>query len=111
MKEKEYVDNDVWVYRIELKENGIQKTIYTKSFPEYYRLSETEKDKYEDSYNYWDQIEKTVKEKYFTKERIQEYKDYFCKLIQESDNPFNIVCIDQDGGYNVTEDQLFNIDN
>jgi len=108
--EKKYVDNDVWVYNIRLKETNINKTLYTKPFTEYWLLDESERDKYEDSYEYWDKNEEFVKERYFTPERIQEYKDYFCKLIQESENPFSINCVDTDSGYNVTEDKLFNLD-
>ena len=109
MKDKQYVDNDVWKYRIALNKD-IDRTIFTKPFPEYWMMDESERDKYEDSYDYWDKIEQLVKEKYFTKERIQEFKDYFCKLIQESENPFNICCVDQDGGWNVTEEELFKLD-
>lgn len=111
MKDKKYVDNDVWRYRISLnwETDSVEKTIYTKPFPDYYELP-VEKRLTMSPEEYWDWQEDLVKEKYFTKERIQEYKDYFCKLIQESENPFDIACVDTDGGYNVTEEQLFNLE-
>ena len=102
-----YVPNDVWKFRISLKNDSVEKTIYTKPFPEHTR------DEYETEEQYrelLDKDENLVKERYFTPERIQEYKDYFCKLIQESENPFDIHCVDWDGGWNVTEEELFNID-
>ena len=108
MKEKEYVDNDVWTFQIDLKNHYTEKTIYTKPFPDF-PLGEYKSD--EQVQKFYDDQEDLVQEKYFTKERIQELKDYFCKLIQEDENPFYISCVDKDGGYNVTEDMLFNIDN
>jgi hypothetical protein len=103
-----YVDNDVWKYRIDLKNYYIEKTIYTRPFPDF-PLDEYKSD--EQVQKFYDSQEELVQEKYFTKERIQELKDYFCKLIQEDENPFYISCVDTDSGYNVTEDMLFNIDN
>ena len=35
MKEKEYVDNDVWKYRICLKNSDTEKTIYTRPLPDF----------------------------------------------------------------------------
>ena len=107
-----YVDNDVWKYRIELNWdiNSIEKTIYTKPFPDYYDIPIEKRMKYQTSEKYFDEQEEIVKEKYFTKERIEELKQLFIKKIQESENPFNICCVDMDGGYNVTEDELFNLD-
>ncbi len=108
MKEKEYVDNDVWRFGIYLKKSATEKTIYTRPFPDFplgkYKSAEQVQKFYDDQ-------EDLVQEKYFTKERIQELKDYFCKLIQEEENPFYISCVDRDGNYNVTKDMLFNIDN
>lgn len=48
-------------------------------------------------------------EKYFTQNKIDTLKDKLIKMIKESKNPFNIRCVDVDGGYNVTEDELFNL--
>ena len=104
--EKKYVDNNVWEFGIYLKNTSVKKTIYTKPFPEHTR------DEYETEEQYQELLDKDenlVKEKYFTPERIQEYKDYFCKLIQESENPFEIYCVDTDRGWNVTEEELFDI--
>ena len=105
--EKKYVDNDVWKFRIDLKNNYTEKTIYTHSFPDF-PLGEYESD--EQVQKFYDDQEDLVQERYFTKDRIQELKDYFCKLIQEDENPFYIACIDKDGGYNVTEEELFDLD-
>lgn len=106
-EENTYVDNDVFKFRIDLKNSGTEKTIYTKPFPDFpldeYKSAEQVQ-------KFYDGQEDLVQEKYFTKERIQELKDYFCKLIQEDENPFYISCIDKDGGYNVTEKDLFNLD-
>ena len=109
---KQYVDNDVWKYRIELNWdiNSIERTIYTKPFPDYYELPIYKRMKYQTSEKYFDEQEEIVKEKYFTKKRIEELKKIFIKQIQESENPFNICCVDMDGGYNITEDELFNLD-
>lgn len=101
---KKFVDNDVFVFDCELKWdlsriNGI--TIYTKPFPS-------------DGFCYTDEelyaAEETVKKKYFTKERIDELKRQLIQKIQECENPFEICCVDMDGGYNVTEDELFDVE-
>ena len=106
-KQQGYVDNDVFKFRIDLKSHYTEKTIYTKPFPDFplneYKSEEQVQKFYEDQ-------EDLVQEKYFTKECIQELKDYFCKLIQEDENPFYISCVDKDGGYRVTEKDLFNLD-
>jgi hypothetical protein len=102
---KEYVDNDVFRFRISLKEefDSNEITVYTKPFPEpeeYTNECLTEYDKQEE----------IVKEKYFTQKRIDELKLKLIQRIQECKNPFYISCTDRDGGYNVTEDQLFNLE-
>lgn len=102
---KEYVDNDVFRFRINLKEefDSNEITVYTKPFPEpeeYTNECLTEYDKQEEF----------VKEKYFTQKRIDELKLKLIQRIQECKNPFYISCTDRDGGYNVTEDQLFNLE-
>lgn len=102
-----YVPNNVWKFRIDLKNHYTEKTIYTQPFPDF-PLSEYKSE--EQVQKFYDDQEDLVQEKYFTPERIQKYKDYFCKLIQESENPFYISCIDTDSGYNVTKEQLFNLD-
>ena len=105
-KQQGYVDNDVFKFRIDLKSHYIEKTIYTQPFPEYPPLGASN----EEYRKFYDDQEDLVQEKYFTKERIQELKDYFCKLIQEDENPFYISCVDKDSGYRVTEKDLFNLD-
>ena len=101
-----YVDNDVWKYRVSLKYGFDDKcvTIYTKPFHDPVFINE-------DGYgSECKRRENLVQERYFTKERIEELKKEFIKRIQECENPFDIYCIDKDGGYNVTENELFNID-
>ena len=97
---KEYVDNDVFRFRISLKsELELDDiTVYTKPFPDLLLLGKeaTEED--------------LVQEKYFTQQKIDELKLKLIQKIQECKDPFNICCVDRDGGYNVTEDQLFNLD-
>ena len=53
--------------------------------------------------------EEEVENCYFTKNKIQELKDYFIKKIQESENPFTIYCSDIDGDHNITEKELFDM--
>lgn len=95
----EYVDNDVFKYSVRLKNDSLYEIVYTKPFPEppIGTMSGTDE-------------EKLVLEKYFTKEKIEELKQKFIKEIQESENPFYIYCVDRDGGYNVKEEELFNLD-
>ena len=60
--------------------------------------------------NFYDAQEDLVQEKYFTQKKIDELKLKLIQKIQECKNPFNICCVDKDGGYNVTKEQLFNLD-
>ena len=101
---KKFVDNDVFVFDCTLKLdlsriNDI--TIYTKPFPSK-GFASTDKE--------LDAVEETVMKKYFTQERINELKQELIQKIQECENPFEISCVDRDGGYNVTEDMLFDIE-
>ena len=50
-----------------------------------------------------------VQEKYFTKEKIDELKQQLVEKIMSEENPFDISCVDVDGGYLVTEKELFKI--
>ena len=106
---KEYVDNDVFKFRISLKSEFEDKdiTIYTKPFPDF-PIGEYKSD--EQLQKFYDDQEDLVQEKYFTQQKIDELKLKLIQKIQECKNPFNICCVDRDGGYNVTEDQLFNLD-
>ena len=121
-EDKKYVDNDVFVFSVYLNRgfDSIEKTIYTKPLMEDAVDKEVElrrqeaKDPnadFEDDVM-WEAMkdyEKKVQDKYFTPERIEELKKEFCRRIMESENPFMISCTDTDGGYNVTEDELFDI--
>ena len=107
---KEYVDNDVFRFRISLKsELELDDiTVYTKPFPDISDLISPESEQiWYDKYN---EQEDLVQEKYFTQQKIDELKLNLIQKIQECKNPFKISCVDRDGGYNVTEDQLFNLD-
>ena len=92
---KKYVDNDVFKFRCALKWDLLDCdiTVYTKPFPD------DAKD-----------TDEQVMEKYFTKEKIDELKQMFIQRIQECENPLDIVCVDWDGGYEVTEDMLFDVE-
>lgn len=109
MTDKKYVDNDVFVFRISLKDelelNDI--TVYTKPFPDLLLLGKSCTE--EDWYKEYNKQEDLVQEKYFTQQKIDELKLKLIQKIQECKNPFNICCVDRDGGYNVTEDELFNL--
>ena len=95
---KKYVDNDVFRFRCALKWYLVDDdvTVYTKPFP--------------DNVKDMDKQTSLVKEKYFTKEKIDELKKMFIQRIQECENPFDIICVERDGGYDVTEDMLFDVE-
>lgn len=101
---KKEIDNDVFVFDCVLKWdlsriNDI--TIYTKSFPSKgFVATDAE----------LNAAEETVKKKYFTQEKINEFKQQLIQKIQECEDPFEICCVDIDGGYNVTEDMLFDVE-
>lgn len=102
---KKYVPNDVFRFRLTLKRglDELEFPVYTKPFPNETFYTDDELD------SEIHRQEKLVESKYFTKERIDELKTQFIKQIQECDNPFEIFCCDRDGGYNVTEEELFNL--
>ena len=104
-----FVDNDVFRYRISLNRDFTDEeiTIYTKPFPDF-PVGKYMSD--EQVQNFYDAQEDLVQEKYFTQKKIDELKLKLIQKIQECKNPFNICCVDRDGGYNVTKEQLFNLD-
>lgn len=108
MEKPKYVDNDVFAFRVHLKDELELDNIYVyvKPFPEPPIGTATDEERYE----LRGRQENLVLEKYFTKEKIEELKQKFIKEIQESENPFDIYCVDRDGGYNVKEEELFNLD-
>ena len=107
--EKKYVDNDVFKYNISLKSDFAcdDITIYTKPFPNF-PIGKYESD--EQVEKFYDSQEELVQEKYFTQQKIDELKLKFIQKIQECKNPFYICCVDRDGGYNVTKEQLFDLE-
>ena len=64
----------------------------------------------DDSISFNEGLEDYVRNKFFTKEVIEKLKEELITHIKQNDNPFNIECIDTDGDYAVTEEQLFDID-
>lgn len=50
--------------------------------------------------------EQCIEDIVFTKKKIDELKKELCKKIMESENPFNISCVDWDGGYLVEESDI-----
>ena len=104
-----FVDNDVFKFRISLDRDFTDEeiTIYTKPFPDF-PVGKYKSD--EQVQNFYDAQEDLVQEKYFTQKKIDELKLKLIQKIQECKNPFNICCVDRDGGYNVTKEQLFNLD-
>ena len=109
MIDKKYVDNDVFIFRISLKDELELDNInvYTKPFPDLPLLGKSCTE--EEWYKEYNKQEDLVQEKYFTQQKIDELKLKLVQKIQECKNPFNIYCVDRDGGYNVTEDELFNL--
>lgn len=102
MKEKKYVENDVFKFKCALRGYiaVFDVTVFTKPFDNDNGLSLTG----------WGENEKLVQKKYFTPERINELKLKLIQKIQECKTPFDIYCTDIDGGYNVTEDELFDLE-
>ena len=107
--DKKYVPNDVFKFNVRLGYifSNTDIVIYTKPFPD---LPPGECKNYEDIQKFYDSQEDLVRKKYFTQEKIDELKQIFIKRIQESKCPFDIYCVDRDGGFNVTEDQLFDLE-
>ena len=105
MKEP-FVDNDVWKFRLYLKESVSlpEIIVYTKPFP-----NPWDKDYDERTALSLEEKEDLVQEKYFTKEKIDELKQQLVDKIMSEENPFDISCVDVDGGYLVTEKELFKI--
>lgn len=108
-EENKYVPNDVFKFRICLnpKFTDDQITLYTKPFPDF---PPNEYETFKEAKEFYDNQEDLVQEKYFTQQKIDELKLKFIQRIQESKNPFIICCVDRDGGYNVTEKQLFKLE-
>lgn len=102
MDEKKYVPNEVFVYSVWF-EHYKRIPVYVKPFPEDYSLTDEQMDRQMHEH------EDLVQSKYFTKEKIEELKEILIKKIRESENPFKIDCVDIDGGYNVTQEQLFDL--
>lgn len=50
--------------------------------------------------------EQCIEDIVFTKAKINELKKELCKKIMESESPFNISCVDWDGGYLVEESDI-----
>lgn len=104
---KKFVDNDVFEFSIYLKDefSKLTEVVYTKPFENENIITDEELA--------WDVLTKRkeyVRNKYFTKEKIAELKKILIEKIMSSENPFNISCTDYDGGYNVTEDELFDLE-
>ena len=103
-----FVDNDVWKFRISLNDNlSVNNiTVYTNPFPQpWHKDYNPSKDTLS-----LEEKKKLVKERYFTKEKINEIKQQLVEKIMYEENPFDIFCVDVDGGYNVTEEELFKIE-
>ena len=96
-KKKKEVPNEVFIYDLYLKQDFCvtRKTVYTKPF--------------EGNKPLGDRNGKVIGS-YFTKERIKELKQELIQKIKYCDNPFIISLADHDGGYNVSEEQLFNVE-
>jgi hypothetical protein len=89
------VDNDVYKFRLYPKVDYLEVSVYTRpdAIP-----STLDK-------------EKVVKNRYFTEERLEGLKAELIRQISElpAKELFAILCVDLDGGYNITEEQIFEI--
>ena len=105
MEEKKYVPNDVWKFSVVIDDSIADRyvCVYTNPIPP------DEQRLVNDLMWTPDPRENLVKEKYFTQERIDEMKRELIKRIEECENPFIINCVDKDGNYNVTEEQLLKL--
>lgn len=99
----EFVDNDVYKFRLSIYLDELDIIVYTKPFKPRFWF-----DDWEEKCN---ELEKLVQEKYFTKERVEEIKKDICKKIMSGEIPIDITLQDTDSGYNVTEDMLFDLEN
>lgn len=96
MKEKEYVPNNVYKFRLSVDLPPFEVTVPTKII--------------KDGWNKVDEFgndEDAVMEAYFTMDKIKEYKQKLIEMIENTPNPFDIFCADFDGDYMFTEEQLF----
>lgn len=89
------VDNDVYKYRLYPKVDYLEISVYTRP-----NVISPALDK-----------EEVVKEKYFTEQRLEDLKAELIRQISElpAKELFAILCVDLDGGYNITEEQIFEI--
>lgn len=62
---------------------------------------------YVEPYKYTDE---EVAKKYFTEDKINELKAKVIQKIVNEPNPFVINCVDEDGGYNITEEEIFKME-
>jgi len=99
---KKQVPNEVFTYDIHLNQGlcVTRKTVYTKPF-------EKPSPK-RDSYLYY--CNGKVISSYFTKEKIEELKQELIQKIKDCDNPFVISLVNHDRDYDVSEDELFNVE-
>jgi len=51
-------------------------------------------------------VEDDIKDIVFNKEKIEQLKKELCEKIMACENPFNICCVDWDGGYLVEEKDI-----
>lgn len=96
-KKKKQVPNEVFIYDLYLNQDFCvtRKSVYTKPFKKYKSLG------YRNG---------MVIGSYFTKEKIEELKQELIQKIKDCDDPFVISLADHDGNYNVSEEELFNIE-
>lgn len=96
-KKKKEVPNEVFIYDLYLKQDFCvtRKSVYTKPFKKHRSLG------------YRNGI---VIGSYFTKEKIEEMKQELIQKIKDCDDPFVYQLADHDGNYNVSEEELFIIE-
>lgn len=89
------VDNDVYKFRLYPKVDYLEVSVYTRP----------------DAISPALDKEVVVKNRYFTEDRLEDLKAELIRQISElpAKELFAILCVDLDGGYNITEEQIFEI--
>ena len=107
MEKRKFCDH-VFVFRAELNDNYIERTIQT-NIDFFDRVGKMYSELSNDPDRIWKRIalaEEEVQNIYFNKEQIEKLKKELCEKIMNTPNPFTIRCTDIDGGYYYEDGEL-----